>query len=82
MYTTFFAVISLVYYVLENPRDPASEQILADANAGNDALKSFAQRSQAADRCSATLRVSKSRESFVISHLTSYRVCLRNYPRN
>lgn len=57
MYTTFFAIISLVYYVLENPQDPGSKQILADANDGKDALKGFAQRSQAADRCSAALLV-------------------------
>jgi len=57
MYTTFFAIVSLVYYVLENPKDPGSQQILADANDGRDALKSFAQRSQAADRCTVALQV-------------------------
>jgi hypothetical protein len=60
MYTTFFAILSLVYFVLENPKDPGSQQILADANAGKDALKGLAQRSQAADRCSTALRVSAS----------------------
>lgn len=58
MYTTFFAIISLVYYVLENPQDAGSKQILADAMDGRDALKGFAQKSQAADRCSAALSVS------------------------
>ncbi|KAF7937601.1 uncharacterized protein EAE98_001915 [Botrytis deweyae] len=56
MYTTFFAVISLVYYVLENPDKSGAAEILADANDGKDALIGLAQRSMAADRCSETLK--------------------------
>ena len=57
MYTTFFAIISLVYFVLENPDKPGSQEILADANDGKEALKGLAKRSQAADRCSTVLKV-------------------------
>ena len=57
MYTTFFAILSLVYFVLENPKDSSAQAMLDDANAGKDALQSLAQRSQAADRCSQALRV-------------------------
>lgn len=58
MYTTFFAIISLVFFVLENPDKPGSQEILADAKDGKDALAGLAKRSQAADRCSIALRVS------------------------
>lgn len=57
MYTTFFAILSLVYFVLENPDKPGSTEILADANDGKDALDGLAKRSQAADRCSNALKV-------------------------
>lgn len=57
MYTTFFAILSLVYFVLENPDKVGTTEILADANAGKDALNGLALRSQAADRCSFALRV-------------------------
>jgi hypothetical protein len=58
MYTTFFAILSLVFFVLENPDKSGSHEILEDANDGKDALNGLAQRSQAADRCSIALRVS------------------------
>lgn len=57
MYTTFFAILSLVYFVLENPDKQGSQQILVDANDGKDALMGLAKRSQAADRCSTALIV-------------------------
>ncbi|KAH6681977.1 fungal-specific transcription factor domain-containing protein [Halenospora varia] len=56
MYTTFFAILSLVFFVLENPDKPGAMEILADANGGKDALNGLAQKSQAADRCSIALR--------------------------
>jgi hypothetical protein len=56
-YTTFFSIISLVYFVLENLDKPGSEEILADAYDGKDALNGLAMRSQAADRCSTALKV-------------------------
>ena len=57
MYTTFFAILSLVFFVLENPDKPGSQEILADANDGKEALQGLAKRSQAADRCSTALIV-------------------------
>jgi hypothetical protein len=57
MYTTFFAVLSLVFYALENPDNEASEDVLKVAKEGRDTLESLAKRSMAADRCSATLKV-------------------------
>jgi len=57
MYTTFFSIISLVYFVLENPDKAGSQEILADANDGKDALNGLALKSQAADRCSTALKV-------------------------
>ncbi|ETN38147.1 uncharacterized protein HMPREF1541_07771 [Cyphellophora europaea CBS 101466] len=55
MYTTFFAIISLVYFVLENPNSPTGADILKDALEGRETLASLAQRSMAADRCSESL---------------------------
>ena len=57
MYTTFFAIISLVFYVLENPSSPRVEDILNDAHEGKDTLAALAAKSLAADRCSAVLAV-------------------------
>ena len=58
IYTTFFAVLSLAYFVHENPDKPGSQEILTDALAGRDALKCLAKRNLAAKRCSNTLVVS------------------------
>ena len=55
MYTTFFAILSLVYYVLGNPKSPDSEGFLNDAIEGKDSLKALAKTSLAADRCTQTL---------------------------
>ena len=57
MYTTFFSIISLVFFVLENPRDLKSEDILKDAYEGKDTLAGLATKSHAADRCSKVLAV-------------------------
>lgn len=65
MYTTFFAILSLVFFVLENPDKAGSKEILADASAGRDALRGLARRSMAADRCTSALGVS----SFKRTHL-------------
>lgn len=55
MYTTFFAIISIIYFVLENPDNSTSVELFRDASQGKEALAQFAKRSMAADRCSATL---------------------------
>lgn len=57
MYTTFFSVITLIYYVLENSTDTTSLAILGDAEIGRDVLLSLKDRSLAAKRCSAALMV-------------------------
>lgn len=57
MYTTFFSIIALVFYVLENPHSPTSTEILKDAHEGKDTLAGLAARSLAADRCSRHLAV-------------------------
>ncbi len=62
MYTTFFAIISLVFYILENSQSPKVEDILKDAYEGKDTLAALAAKSLAADRCSRTLTVSTTSE--------------------
>ncbi|KAJ4361970.1 Gypsy retrotransposon integrase-like protein 1 [Neocucurbitaria cava] len=56
MYTTFFAIVSILYFVLENPTSPTSFELLRDAVEGKEVLAFFAIRSMAADRCSSTLK--------------------------
>ncbi|KIW73953.1 hypothetical protein PV04_02027 [Phialophora macrospora] len=55
MYTTYFAILSLVFFVIENPNNSASNEILKDALEGRDTLASLAKRSMAADRCTVSL---------------------------
>ncbi|KAI9702736.1 MAG: hypothetical protein M1820_006120 [Bogoriella megaspora] len=55
MYTTFFAILSLIFYAIENPDTPTSQEVLKDAHEGRATLASLAKRSMAADRCTATL---------------------------
>lgn len=58
MYTTFFAIISILYFVLENPTSPTSQELYREAEKGKEVLAHFAKRSMAADRCTTTLNVS------------------------
>jgi hypothetical protein len=58
LYTEFFAILSLVFFVLENPDKPGSAEILADAKAGRDVIATLAKRSLAADRITTALNVS------------------------
>jgi hypothetical protein len=60
MYTTFFAIVSILYFVLENPTNPTSFELLRDAVEGKEVLAFFSKRSMAADKCSAALKVSSS----------------------
>ncbi|KAF2628264.1 hypothetical protein BU25DRAFT_458105 [Macroventuria anomochaeta] len=55
MYTTFFAIVSILYFVLENPNSSTSLELLRDAAEGKEVLAYFAKRSMAADRCSSAL---------------------------
>lgn len=58
LFTEFFAIITLVYYVLENQDKPEAKEYLADATAGKDMISELARRSMAADRISDALGVS------------------------
>ncbi|KAI4256473.1 MAG: hypothetical protein LQ352_002079 [Teloschistes flavicans] len=55
MYTTFFAILSLLFYAIENPQNTTSEVILRDAHEGRDTLAKLSPSSMAADRSSQTL---------------------------
>ncbi|RPA99695.1 hypothetical protein L873DRAFT_1581487, partial [Choiromyces venosus 120613-1] len=55
MYTCFFSVITLVYFVLENPEEITSLAVLRDAEIGRELLASMKDRSLAAKRCSVAL---------------------------
>ncbi|KAI0123863.1 fungal-specific transcription factor domain-containing protein [Xylariales sp. AK1849] len=55
LFTEFFAIISLVFYVLENENKPGTAEIMADAVAGRDMIGTLARRSVAADRISKSL---------------------------
>ncbi|KAF2744844.1 hypothetical protein M011DRAFT_448672 [Sporormia fimetaria CBS 119925] len=57
MYTTFFAIISILYYVLENPDMTGSQELFREALDGKEVLAHFAKKSMAADRCTATLNL-------------------------
>lgn len=57
MYTSFFSVLSLVYFAAENPDNPTTEAVMKDAHEGRQTLAQLSKRSMAADRCAATLDV-------------------------
>ena len=57
MYTTFLAILALVFFALENPDSRSSEDIIQDAIIGKDILANLARQSMAADRCTQTLGV-------------------------
>lgn len=57
LYTEFFAVLSLVFYVLENRDKQGSMEIYTDANAGREMIAKMAQRSLAADKITSSLDV-------------------------
>lgn len=57
LYTEFFAVMSLVFYAVENPEKPGSGDVLSDAKAGRDMIADLKTKSQAAERASTALDV-------------------------
>ncbi|KAJ2906192.1 fungal specific transcription factor [Zalerion maritima] len=57
MYTQLFAILSLVFYVIENPDKAGSDEILADATAGRDMINSISKRSAAAEKVSNLVKV-------------------------
>ncbi|ETS86285.1 hypothetical protein PFICI_00113 [Pestalotiopsis fici W106-1] len=54
-YTQFFAVLSLLLYVLNNQDQPGVLDLFADAKLGKDCIAGFTQRSLAADRVTTAL---------------------------
>lgn len=57
MYTTFVAILSLLFFLLENPDKSGTKEILADVYDGKNTLRSLAKLSISADRCSIALTV-------------------------
>ncbi|KAJ5620096.1 hypothetical protein N7510_004080 [Penicillium lagena] len=58
IYSTYFAILSLIFFVAENPGSPATKDgILKDAMEGRNTLDRLAKKSMAADRCSQSLTV-------------------------
>jgi hypothetical protein len=58
VYTSFFAIYALVYFAVNNQDNPTSYVYMKDAMEGRDMLSEIARSSLAADRCTATLKVS------------------------
>jgi hypothetical protein len=83
MYTTFFAIVSILYFVLENPNSPTSLELLRDAAEGKEVLSFFAKRSMAAERCSSALNVSTPQNSAQHNRILteSRRACSPDYPK-
>lgn len=63
IYASFFAVFSLVYFVLENPSDDRAPAAFKDAKQGRDLLASLCERSLIAERCSVSLKVGLANKS-------------------
>lgn len=57
-FTEFFAILTLVFFVLENQDKEGSKEILADAIAGKDMIRGLARTCLAADKISEALGVS------------------------
>ncbi|KAJ2976508.1 hypothetical protein NUW58_g8068 [Xylaria curta] len=55
LFSEFFAIISLVFFVLENQDKPGTKDILADAIAGKNMIGELAAKSMVADRISTSL---------------------------
>lgn len=55
LFTEFFAIITLIFYVLENQDKPGSMDILADAVAGKEVISELSRKSMVADRISNSL---------------------------
>jgi hypothetical protein len=57
LYTEFSAVLSLVFYVMENPDKNGTAEILADARAGREVIERLAERSVGAGSITEALQV-------------------------
>lgn len=58
LYTEYFAVLSLIFYVIENPSKPGCGDVLSDARAGRQMIADVADKSMAADMLTTALNVS------------------------
>ncbi|KAG5954665.1 hypothetical protein E4U58_007522 [Claviceps cyperi] len=56
MYTEFFAVLSLVFYAIENPDKIGSHEVLMDAHAGRQMIADLADKSLSADKVTKALK--------------------------
>ncbi|KAK8034745.1 fungal specific transcription factor domain-containing protein [Apiospora rasikravindrae] len=56
-FTEFFAIISLVFFILENKEKPGVVDLMADASAGREMISKLAPKSMAADRISNALNI-------------------------
>jgi hypothetical protein len=65
MYTSYFSILSLVFFVVENPQSPTGSEIMMEATEGRDMLASLARQSLAADRCTHSLKVDGSDDLIV-----------------
>lgn len=65
MYTEFFAVLSLVFYAIENPDKIGSHEVLMDAHAGRQMIADLADKSLSADKVTKALKVGE--ETFWIA---------------
>ncbi|GJC90235.1 activator of stress genes 1 [Colletotrichum liriopes] len=57
LFTEFFAILSLVFYSIENPEKIGSAEVLEDAVAGRDMVAKLQSKSQAADRVTEALNI-------------------------
>ena len=57
-FTEFFAIISLIFFILENKEKPGVVDLMADAAAGREMISKLAPKSMAADRITNALNVS------------------------
>ncbi|KAI8966227.1 fungal-specific transcription factor domain-containing protein [Daldinia sp. FL1419] len=57
LFTEFFAIITLVFFVLENKDKPGSMEIFADAVAGKEIIEELSRKSMVADRISQSLAI-------------------------
>ncbi|CAD6499315.1 BgTH12-03435 [Blumeria graminis f. sp. triticale] len=80
--TTYFAILSLVYFVLENTDASSSPDILYDILLGQEALGVLAQSSQAARRCLDTLKALSEKLSTKLHSISSYPVTPANKKRH
>lgn len=72
LYTEFFSVLSLVFYALENPDKPGSQEVLADARAGRKMIADLADKSLSAERVTGTLKVRRLNSILLLSVRNSY----------